>query len=170
MIPVRRSARPWCLAGHANLCIHKRIGNAEVSSLKYGMREFKAGEYWRQLVDLDGQQFEKWEDYVHLRAVRAGDVCKEAEAVINARNGTLVSDALAERNQRIDAEDRKRQRLSGRPSTQETLYRQKNPIQDFEQAPTGTRSDAMLRRLRESTARLARSCLGGGDDGLPSVG
>ena len=54
----------WCKAAHLNLCEHKYRRNSEVSALRYGLREFKHENRWKQLTDARGQHFLTWEDYV----------------------------------------------------------------------------------------------------------
>ncbi len=54
----------WCKAAHLNLKIHKHNAEHEMSSLKFGLLEFRDSERWRQLVDRNGRPFRTWRDYV----------------------------------------------------------------------------------------------------------
>lgn len=89
----------WCLAAHMNLCVHKHNHDAEVSSLKYGLREFKNEQRWRQLTDRDGRKFRYWRQYVQCpEPYGLGMPVEEAEAVIKARDDKrLLREVLSAR-------------------------------------------------------------------------
>jgi hypothetical protein len=149
----------WCLAAHMNLRTHKKNHNAEVSSLKYGLREFKQDKRWRHLTDRNGRKFRYWEDYVqHPEPYGLGMPVEEAEAVIEAHDDKrLLRDVLSARYRAADEEDRKNLRGPGRPKA-ETLYTEKNDVQGF---PSGNSAEAFLRRLRKDRPDIHARVLAG---------
>jgi hypothetical protein len=132
----------WCIAFHLNLRQHKHNLDAEVSSLKYGLREFKGDERWRQLTDRNGGKFRYWQDYVQYpEPYGLGMQVADAEAVIEARDNKRLRDVLD-----ADARDR------ANPSRQG----QRTDLVDIEEIninkvsrPTGTTVESALRRLRK---------------------
>lgn len=150
----------WCLAAHMNLRTHKKNHNAEVSSLKYGLREFKGGQRWRQLTDRNGRKFRYWEDYLqHPEPYGLGMPVGEAEAVIEARDDKLLRDVLSARYRALEEEDRANLRGPGRPKA-EILDNPETDIQGF-RAPTGTSAEAALRRLRKDRPDIHARVLAG---------
>lgn len=155
----------WCLAAHLNLRIHKRNHDAEVSSLKYGLREFKGDERWRQLTDRTGRKFRYWEDYVQYpEPYGLGMPVEEADAVIQARDDKCrLRDVLAARYQAVDAEDRENLRGPGGDHRSEA-YRttvDNNNADVNSDRPDGNTASYALRRLRKDRPDIHARVLAG---------
>jgi hypothetical protein len=150
----------WCLAAHFNLRQHKHNHDAEVASLKYGLREFKTDKRWRQLADRKGRKFRYWEDYVQYPEPYGLEMpVEEAEAVIEARDDKrLLRDVLSARYQALEEKDR------GNPSRQgqrtDLVYTEINDIHEVTR-PTGTSAEAFLRRLRKGRPDIHARVLAG---------
>jgi len=148
----------WCLAAHFNLRTHKRNHDAEVSSLKYGLREFKGDERWRQLADPNGRKFRYWRQYVQCpEPYGLGMPLEEAEAVIEAPAGKLLRDVLSARAHAIEIAD------LDNPSRQgERVDIVNNDVFDVNKVrPQGNSAKAAHRRLRKDRPDILARVLAG---------
>jgi len=150
---------PWCRAAHLNLTIHKKRTDQEVSALKYGLREFRQGDRWKQLTDENNNPFRSWKDYVTYREpFGLGMTVEEANAVMDAPDDRQPLQAvLAAHYQALDQRDRLNLRRPGRPSA-ETVY-QNTVVHGLR--PTGRSTEAALRRLRRDRPDIHARVLAG---------
>jgi hypothetical protein len=142
----------WCKYVHGIMCQTKRRANAEVSSLKYTLIDFKKSNHWERLTDAAGEPFTLWEDYVQYPEPDGlGMVVADAEAIIAEKNDKRL---IAE----IEAKDKANLRPAGRPKKTENLY---NDVSDVQHYPSGNSAAAFLRRLRKDRPDIHERVLAG---------
>lgn len=86
----------WCKAAHLQLCATKRQTDMEVRHLKYGLKEFKERERWRQLETADHKPFASWDEYVrHPEPSGLGMLPDNVNKIIEAADdSSMLGDIL----------------------------------------------------------------------------
>jgi hypothetical protein len=125
-------SREWIITRRSLLvaCLSDIKNNRATGQAVY--EEIKQTGGWQHLTDLKGRPFRSFVQF-----------CKNPNGLGLDRDE--IERRLSERYQALDDKDREGQRGPGRPA--ETLYNENSAIQGL--APTGTSSEAALRRLRK---------------------